>query len=246
MVKQKKKKRLFKSWVYYLITIILIAGFIYTTYKFLSLYSNYDKTMNLIKDLQKDIPKDIPLKIDGEAKSAEEVYTRDFEKLNKINRDTVGWIEIENTSINYPIVQTNNNKYYLTHSFNKKSNVNGWVFMNTINDSNLNDQNTTIFAHDSLFKPLKKIYNSNEKQDLVVRMYQEDKVVDYQVFSLYVTASTDIHILEDKLSAKLITSIKDKSKYNYGVEVSKEDQILTLSTCYNEGAERVILHAKRI
>ena len=56
-------------------------------------------------------------------------------KLKRINSDTVGWIEVESTNIGYPIVQTTDNNYYLTHSFDKASNDAGWVFMDYRNSS---------------------------------------------------------------------------------------------------------------
>ena len=53
----------------------------------------------------------------------------DFNELKLINNHTKGWIQVNGTNINYPFVQTNNNKYYLNHSFNKKRNDAGWVFL---------------------------------------------------------------------------------------------------------------------
>lgn len=51
-----------------------------------------------------------------------------FDNLKKINSDVVGWIKVNGTNINYPFVQSKDNKYYLTHSFNKSYNNAGWVF----------------------------------------------------------------------------------------------------------------------
>lgn len=70
-----------------------------------------------------------------------------FNELKKINNDTVGWIKVEGTNINYPFVHTNNNDYYLNHSFDKSSNGAGWVFMDFRNNISNFSKNTILYAH---------------------------------------------------------------------------------------------------
>lgn len=245
-MKKRKMKRKIKKWIYIVVLCCLIFSFFFTFFKFIKLSSNYNKTVHLVEDLQEDIPADVPIFVVDEDGEEKEVYTRDFAKLKSINSDTVGWIEVEDSSINYPIVQTKDNTYYLTHSFNKKKNVNGWVFMNMGSSSHLSDQNTVIFAHDSIFKDLATLYKAKNKKDVEIKIYQEDKVVIYEIFSLYMTTESDVTILENKLSSYFIEDIIRKSKFDYGVSVKESDSILTLSTCYNGGAKRVILHAKKV
>ena len=237
------KKRKVKKWVYVVILVVLLVLFALTLFNFLKLVINYSKTKNLVTDLQKEVTKDV---IVDDSSSEEERYTLDFSSLKKKNTDTVGWLEIKDTSINYPLVQTNNNNYYLTHSFDKSNNVNGWVFVNYINNKDFSDQNTTIFAHDSLFKPLKNIYNSNNKDNFNIYIYLEDKVYIYEVFSLYITDSYNVEILRDNLSTDVLQQVIENSSYDYNVEVDENDHILTLSTCFNEGEKRIIVHAKKL
>ncbi len=237
------KKRKVKKWVYVVILVVLLVLFAFTLFNFLKLVINYSKTKNLVTDLQKEVTKDV---IVDDSSSEEERYTLDFSSLKKKNTDTVGWLEIKDTSINYPLVQTNNNNYYLTHSFDKSNNVNGWVFVNYINNKDFSDQNTTIFAHDSLFKPLKNIYNSNNKDNFNIYIYLEDKVYIYEVFSLYITDSYNVEILKDNLSNDVLQQVIEDSSYDYNVEVDENDHILTLSTCFNEGEKRIIVHAKKL
>ena len=237
------KKRKVKKWVYVVILVVLLVLFAFTLFNFLKLVINYSKTKNLVTDLQKEVTKDV---IVDDSSSEEERYTLDFSSLKKKNTDTVGWLEIKDTSINYPLVQTNNNNYYLTHSFDKSNNVNGWVFVNYINNKDFSDQNTTIFAHDSLFKPLKNIYNSNNKDNFNIYIYLEDKVYIYEAFSLYITDSYNVEILKDNLSSDVLQQVIENSSYDYNVEVDENDHILTLSTCFNEGEKRIIVHAKKL
>lgn len=74
-------------------------------------------------------------------------YEQVFDSLLKMNKDTVGWIYVKNTNINYPVVQGNRNNYYLWRDFNKKRNNYGWIFMDYRNNHNNLDQNTIIYGH---------------------------------------------------------------------------------------------------
>ena len=69
----------------------------------------------------------------------------DFKDLLEKNSDTTGWVRVEGTSINYPVVQGNNNEYYLNHSFTKDYNSAGWVYLDYRNNKDLSDQNTIIY-----------------------------------------------------------------------------------------------------
>ena len=89
----------------------------------------------------------------------------DINKLKEKNSDTVGWINVNNTNINYPYVQGKDNNYYLDHSFNKKYNEAGWVFLDYRNDKNLSNKNNILYAHSRLdktmFGSLSKTLKSN-------------------------------------------------------------------------------------
>ena len=89
----------------------------------------------------------------------------DFDELLKINNETKGWIQVNGTNINYPFVQTTNNDYYLTHSYNKSYNQAGWVFMDYRNDTENLDKNTILYAHGmnnkTMFGSLRNILSSS-------------------------------------------------------------------------------------
>ncbi len=71
----------------------------------------------------------------------------EFSELKNINPETVGWIQVLGTNINYPFVQHKDNYYYLDHSFMMKKNNAGWVFLDSRNDIKNFDNNTIIYAH---------------------------------------------------------------------------------------------------
>ena len=71
----------------------------------------------------------------------------DFNDLIKKNSETVGWIKVNNTNVNYSIVQHKDNEYYLHHDFNKNSNYNAWVFADYRDNFKYFENNTIIYAH---------------------------------------------------------------------------------------------------
>ena len=180
----------------------------------------------------------------------------DFKELKVKNNDTVGWINVNNTNINYPFVQTDNNNYYLTHSFNKTYNEAGWVFLDYRNETNFSDKNTIIYAHSrldktmfgSLSKVLKEEWYTN-KDNHIIRISTETENTLWQIFSVYVIETESYYIttnfVSDNEYQTFLDTIKSRSKYNFNTELSINDSILTLSTCYSD-TEKTVVHAKLI
>lgn len=177
-------------------------------------------------------------------------------KLKLINKSTVGWIKVDNTNINYPFVQTNNNKYYLTHSFDKSYNDAGWVFLDYRNNIKNLDKNNIIYAHGRLdrtmFGSLKNITKSswyNNKNNHTIKLSTEYQNTLWQVFSVYIIDNTSDYIRvsfsNNDEYIDFIKKIKERSKYNFNTNITTEDKILTLSSCYTH-YKKVVLHAKLI
>lgn len=180
----------------------------------------------------------------------------DFEELKKINDETKGWIQVNGTNINYPFVQTNNNDYYLSHSFEKKYNSAGWVFLDFRNKLDGSDKNTILYAHgrldSTMFGSLKNILSSgwlNNKNNYIVKLSTEYENTSWQVFSVYHIPTTSDYIQtqfsSDDEYLEFLNIIKNRSFYDFNTNVQASDRILTLSTCYNS-SEKVVLHAKLI
>lgn len=179
-----------------------------------------------------------------------------FSELKKNNSDTKGWIQVNGTNINYPFVQTKDNKYYLTHSFDKSYNNAGWVFLDYRNNINQLSKNTIIYAHgrfdSTMFGSLKNILQNgwlDNTNNYVVKLSTETENTLWQVFSVYVIPTTSDYIQVDFDSNEefnnWISMLINRSSYNFDTSVSENDNILTLSTCYNDN-EKVVLHAKLI
>lgn len=180
----------------------------------------------------------------------------DFIDLKNKNNDTVAWINVNNTNINYPVVQTDNNDYYLTHSFDKTNNEAGWVFLDYRNDSSFSDKNTIVYAHSRLdktmFGSLSKTLNSSwyeNKDNHIIRISNEKENSLWQIFSIYVIKTESYYITtdfnDDNSYLEFLNTIKDRSKYNFNANLTEDDKIITLSTCYDD-VRKTVVHAKMI
>ena len=176
---KKRRKLRFRKWVIFVFLIFFLTIFIFSIIKITSWFFDNNKTNNLTDDIIettkiKEIEDNENTEIINPPKSLDNDYWNyikmnllevDFTELLNKNPDTVAWIQVKGTNINYPVVQTTNNTYYLNHAFDKTSNEAGWVFMDYRNDSINFDSNTILYAHSringTMFGSLKNIFNSN-------------------------------------------------------------------------------------
>mgnify|MGYP002620066906 CR=1 FL=1 len=181
----------------------------------------------------------------------------DFSSLLKENKDTVGWIIVNNTNVNYPVVQANDNDYYLQHDFNKKRNSAGWVFADFRDDFSNFNQNMVIYAHGRKDKVMfgsltntlqKKWYTNLDNQIIQLSTIKYNTM--WQIFAIYKVEAESYYITTDFSSDEsfenFIQTMKDRSIYDFGVDVNKDDKLLTLSTCYNDNGIRLVVQAKLV
>lgn len=180
----------------------------------------------------------------------------DFTNLLAQNSEVVGWINIPDTKIDYPFVQTNNNNYYLYHSFDKSWNNAGWIFLDYRNSINELNTNTIIYGHGRLdgtmFGSLKNTMNDewlSNKGNHVVKISSISYNYLFEVFSIYKIKTTNDYLYNNFQTSteynSFLEKITNRSLYNFNVEVTTKDKIVTLSTCYNN-TEKFVLHAKLI
>ena len=179
----------------------------------------------------------------------------DFNGLKRTNPDVVGWLKVNGTNINYPFVQSSNNDYYLTHSFNKSYNGAGWVFLDYRNNGT-NNKNTIIYAHGrsnkTMFGTLKNVLNNgwlNNTNNYVIKISTETENSLWQIFSVYRIPTTSDYLQtnfnDETEYQNFLDMIKDRSSHNFNTNVASTDNILTLSTCYNN-SDKMVVHAKLI
>lgn len=174
--------------------------------------------------------------------------------LKELNDETVGWLNVPGTNIDYPVVKAKDNAYYLRHNFKKEKDYNGWVFMNYLNSAEMLDKNTIIFAHNRYYSNImfgtlnkvgKKTWYQNIKNNLIT--YSDiNKEMKWEVFAAYTVPVTDDY-LETNFSTdedfnNFIKMIRSRSVISSDLEIKNTDKILTLSTCADINT-RFVVHA---
>ena len=244
MRKKKNKKVIFNLIVY----IILLFILVYSGIKIFKWYKDKTKSNEIAKQIKDTVM------IENEDK---EEYAINFNKLKEQNNETVAWIKVNNTNIEYPVVKAKNNDFYLNHSFDKSRNLAGWIFADYRNKFDGTDKNIVIYGHnmkdDSMFGSLKWVINDdwyNNEDNKYITLITENETQVYEVFSVYQIEKEDYYIQTnfntEKEFSEFIETIAKRSKKDFYVDVNKEDNILTLSTCANNNKYRVVLHAKKI
>ena len=249
MRKKKNKKNriaIFNLIVYIILLLILV----YSGIKIFKWYKDRTNNNQIAEQLKDTV-------IVEDKNEDKEEYTIDFNKLKEQNSETVAWIKVNNTNIEYPVVKTNNNDFYLNHSFDKSNNLAGWIFADYRNRFDNTDKNVVIYGHNrrdsSMFGSLKNILDSNwydNEENTNITLYTENEKCIYKVFSIYKIESEDYYIKtefsNDNEYEQFLNKIKKRSIKEFNIDLSKSDNILTLSTCANNNKYRVVLHAKKM
>lgn len=246
-------KSFMKKGISKIITIVCLGVFIYSVFELSSIFMVYYHNHQILADVQQ---------IYHEYETEEEVEVgeirQQFIELKDINPDILGWISIEGTKINYPILQAENNDYYLYRNYEREDSKAGSIFMDYRNDVESYNSNIILYGHrmkdNSMFNSLKKFLDEDffHNHDTIYfdTMYES---YDAEVFAVYNT-TTDFDYIQTDFDSKeeyglLLEEIKEKSQYQSDVEVSIEDQIITLSTCdylLDPNKGRLVVHAKLV
>ena len=172
-----------------------------------------------------------------------------------VNKDVVVWLSVDGTNVNYPITQSNDNDYYLNHSIKKTKTTDGWTFMDYRNNENMQDKNTIFYGHNLLnktaFGSISSLFTdrwfstSNHK---IMVLTQTNKYI-YEVFSVYYSEPVVDYLqvsFVDNEYTNFINILKNKSLYNFNVDLTNSNSIITLSTCTEDNMGRKVVHASLI
>lgn len=252
-------------------SILCSITLVYSIYNIIVWKLDSNKTNNQIEEIQEEIPiieiedndnteiieqeEEIPKSNPYWDYIAMNMIDVNFSELKNINNDVRGWIKLNGTNINYPFVQASDNKYYLTHSLDKSYNSAGWLFLDYRNNSTDN-RNTIIYAHGrtdkTMFGSLRNVLTNNWLKDTnnyVIKISTETENSLWQIFSTYHLPTTSDYLQtnfnNDNEFQDFINMIISRSSYNFNTSISVNDNILTLSTCYNN-SDKMVVHAKLI
>jgi len=240
------------------IFIICFSFFCYGVFYFSKRNNNYNYS-KIINDMK--IDDSVILEAEGKNISEKTFKVRTLH--NNINNDIIGWIEIENTKINFPVVQAKNNEYYLTHTYLKEESKDGSIFLDKNYNWNKSSSNFLLYGHNNL--------NGNMFQDLL--KYEDESYYTEHPTIRYTTIYDDciydiIAVFKSRVFYKdevnvfryyYFINAENESEYNNYIEESKKaslydtgksakygEQLLTLSTCeYSQEDGRFVVVAKK-
>ena len=236
--------------------VLLLLIFSFSLYQIISTICHYSESEETYKDIVANVVtiKDADDINEQEGEKLEQApITVDFNALLSQNKDVVGWLYCENTPVNYPIVQSDDNDYYLRRMLNGKYNIAGSVFMDYRCRSDYSSLNTIIYGHnmknDSMFGTFTD-YKSQGYYDEHPVLWLLTPEVNYKIELMagYVTPSdSDAYseFISHEELYEYIQEAKNKSTFSSPLTCSSEDRIVTLSTCsYEYDTARYVLVGK--
>lgn len=218
-----------------LINLITIVTILFSTYKVLNIINGYAKANSSMEKVKS-------IKISKE------------DSLYNTNSDFRFWINVDNTNIDHPVVQGEDNSFYLTHDFFKKESVSGSVFLDY--RVNNNSKNSILYAHNmkdnSMFSDVELFKNEDFfNENNLIKITKNNKKYIYEVFSVYYISGKETSHLQTDFNSNdsfsdYLNVVKSKSLFKSKKELTS-NEILTLSTCSYEFKDcRTVVHAQLI
>lgn len=243
-----KRKNIFTILILFFAVLFIVGA-----YRIHQQLQEYSKGTSSYTDMEQyvSLPED-PEDSEGEQQSgtqSEETVSDiswpevDFAELSEINPDIVAWIYIEDTEINYPVVQGSDNQYYLKHLFSREWNSLGCIFLDSRNKSDFSDRHSIIYGHHmkngTMFSGLTK-YKEQEFYDAhpTILLMTAEQNFRIKVFAGYVTTVNDdawkIDFDSDEKFEQWFQRTKELSCIKSKITPAVTDRIITLSTCSYE------------
>lgn len=253
--KHSKKDNKIKKKVLLILVIIFILGSSYIIYYFCNSNKTKREYNNILNEIDVDNTQITEQKTEMMLK---------LEELQKENSDIVAWLQIEGTNINYPVLQTKDNDYYLDHNYKKEYEIGGSIFLDK--DFNLNKPSTNylIYGHrmknGTMFEDLIKYAKEDfYKKHKTIKFTTNKEDTEYEILSVfysrvYYKSETNVFRYyyfvdaeNEKEYNEFVNNAKKASIYDTGVDATYGEQLLTLSTCeYSQEDGRFAVVAKKI
>lgn len=246
--KRKNKLKIIFALILIMVITIIIIGF----------YKKYRTNNNkLIKDIKEDTSEIINKNNTDRIKK--------LCKLQKINSDIVAWLQIENSNINYPVLQCDNNEYYMTHTYNKEYSKDGSLFLDKDYDWSIPSTNLLIYGHNNIgskemFAELVNYKDENYyNEHKTIRLTTNKEDAEYEIIAVFLSRVYYkseknvfryyyfINANNEQEFNNYVENSKKASIYNIEATAKYGDQLLTLSTCeYSQEDGRLAVVAKKV
>lgn len=229
-----------------IILIICIAVFLVSAFKIFSYVQERKAASDAYSDLKQVVQVEDSRKSNTEEdKNIDngDSFSVDFDALSAINDDITGWIRCEGTKIDYPVMHTDNNDYYLSHLYDGKVNSSGAIFMDSRNEDINSDKNVVIYGHSmkngTMFNSLKKYKDQKYYENYPeIMLYTPDGNYVMELVSGTIEDGYEDFLrfdFEDEDDyINYVQSFIDRSSFVSDVTVSSDDRIATLCTCSYE------------
>jgi len=178
-----------------------------------------------------------------------------YHQMKDMNPDYIGWIFVGGTKIYYPVVQAEDNDYYLHRLFDGTENFSGTIFADYRCDDVFKSGHTILYGHNmydgSMFANL-RYYEGKWFYDIYPKftVYTEEGELTFEIFSVYVTdPGSDTYITRfgsDESYVQWLKERQEKSHFDIDMELDASTVTLTLSTCVNKNTQRLVVHARRV
>ncbi len=249
----KKNKKTYRL-IQFLLIIVIIVAVIYI-YKYIVDKSNAQKETELLNYIEVD-------KTEVTKQKTERMLQ--VSELKKENEEIVGWIEIEGTKVNNPVLQGTDNSFYMNHDYKKKESVYGSLFLDKSYDWNKPSSNLLIYGHNmrdgSMFQNLLNYREEDYyKKHPIIRFTTEDEDAEFEVMAafqsrVYYKSEKNVFRYYYFIDAnneeeynEFVNNAKKASFYDTGVTAEYGDQLITLSTCsyHTEDGRFVVVGKKK-
>lgn len=252
-----------KKFILNILALICVCAIIFSLYNIFSWYNENKKSKDILEEIQENISiatEEVKIK-DTTIKK----FHYDFSNILLKNPETIGWISVPNTKINYPVVQTTNNETYLDHSFDKSNNSAGWIFadyncnLKNANVSSNNPSNTILYGHNrkdlSMFGSLKNLLEDNwfdKEENKYINFSTLDETHVYQIFSVFVCNSENVsdyiktNFSSNENFKNYLKQLKIMTYTKFDTDITNTNKILTLYTCYGMNNQRLLVCAALI
>lgn len=255
----KTKRRIIYYSIYTILALLIILSIIYIANYFLSkkqaiqesqLLDKIEIDENQVKEVD-ETPEEVNITTQ---ENIEETINQQTERILKVqklqeeNSDIVGWLEIEGTSINYPVLQGTDNEYYMTHNYKKQKSKNGSIFLTKDYDWSIPSSNLLIYGHNlnngTMFQELLKYAKEKfYKEHPIIRFTTNKEDAEYEIISAFksrVYYKTEKNVFRyyffvnansEAEYNEFVQNAKKASLYDIDKTAKFGDQLITLSTC---------------
>lgn len=261
IVKELRKAQRRRSFLLFILALCIMGSVGYLLYYF-SLYQKNETEYNELASLVKE-DEGGTVTINYEEQKDRPPILKKYEALYNKNKKIIGWLTIKGCDIDYPVMQTGDNEYYLEHNYNQEYDKNGSLFLDKDCDPAFPNDNMIIYGHhmksgrmfgklnyylkESFWEENKEftfdtIYETGTYAVMFAfksKIYNEDEIV-FKYYQ-FIDASSEEEFYSN------MSEMKQLSLYDTGVTATYGDRLITLSTCdSSEAYGRFVVVAKKV